>query len=72
MRSFGREYFKTLTVYCEACGRRLLALTFDLLLGPPGVSGGSRRADVVPVDVLQEHLCVPAGQRARLKHQHSR
>lgn len=47
------------------------ALTFDLLLRSPGVSGGSRGADVVSVDVLEEHLCVPAGQRARLKHQHS-
>lgn len=42
------------------------APTFDLLLGAPGVARHAGHADVVPVDVLEEHLGVPAGQGARL------
>lgn len=42
------------------------APTFDLLLGPPGVARHAGHADVVPVDVLEEHLGVPPGQGAGL------
>lgn len=44
------------------------ALTFDLLFRPSGVTGGSRYAHIVPVDVLQKHLSVPPGQSACLQH----
>lgn len=33
------------------------------------MTGGARHAHVVPVDVLEKHLGVPAGQRARLEHE---
>lgn len=44
-----------------------LPLTFYLLLGSPGVAGDTGHADVVPVDVLEEHLSVPPGQSAGLE-----
>lgn len=44
-------------------------LTFHLLFWASGVTGGARHAHVVPVDVLEKHLGVPAGQRARLEHE---
>ena len=44
------------------------ALTFDLLFRASGVTGGSRYAHIVPVDVLEKHLSVPPGQSAGLQH----
>lgn len=43
------------------------ALTFDLLFWPSGVTGSSRHAHIVPVNVLQKYLSVPPSQSAGLK-----
>lgn len=43
-------------------------LTFNLLFWAPGMTGGAGHAHIVPVNVLEKHLGVPAGQRARLAH----
>lgn len=32
------------------------------------MTGGARHAHIVPVDVLEKHLSVPAGQSACLEH----
>lgn len=43
-------------------------LTFNLLFRASGMTGGAWHAHIVPVDVLEKHLSVPAGQSARLEH----
>lgn len=43
-------------------------LTFNLLFWASGMTGGAGHAHIVPVNVLEKHLGVPAGQRARLAH----
>lgn len=45
----------------------LSALTFHLLLGSSGVTGGTGHADIVPVDVLEKDLSVPPCQGAGLR-----
>lgn len=51
----------------DAARGRTPALTFHLLLRSPGVAGGTGHANVVPVDVLEEHLRVPPCQGTGLK-----
>lgn len=43
-------------------------LTFNLLFGPSGMTGSSRHAYIVPVNVLQKNLSIPPGQSTRLQH----
>lgn len=60
-------YFIMIVAVCFCLLMQPAALTFNLLLRPPGMAGSSRDAHIIPVDVLEKHLSVPAGQGACLQ-----